>query len=55
MANMPSLKYGKYAIFCVLNESEECCNNKQNVTLEWIKSILKLNLIMNYNILLAKQ
>jgi hypothetical protein len=55
MANMPSLKCGKYAIFCVLNESEEYCNNKQNVTLEWIKSILKLNLIMNYNLFLAKQ
>ena len=53
MANMPSLKCGKYAIFCVLNESEEYCNNKQNATLEWIKSILKLKLIMNYNILLA--
>jgi len=48
MANMPSLKCGKYAIFFVLNESEEYCNNIWNITLEWIKSILKLNQI-KYN------
>jgi len=55
MANMPSLKYGKYAIFCVLNESEEYCNNIRNITLEWIKSILKLNQLIYNNLLLAKQ
>lgn len=42
MANMPSLKCGKYAIFCVLNKSEAYCNKNGNKTLEWIKSALKV-------------
>ena len=45
MANMPSLKCGKFAIFCVLNKSEANCNKIENKTLEWIKSYFKVNAI----------
>lgn len=55
MANMPSLKCGKYAIFCVLNKSEAHCNKSGRKRWSGLKAFLKLNLILNNNLLLAKQ
>jgi hypothetical protein len=55
MANMPSLKYGKYAIFCVLNKSEASCNKMGIKRWSGLKAYLKLNLFINYFLLLAKQ
>lgn len=55
MANMPSLKCGKYAIFCVLNKSEAHCNKKERKRWCGLKACLKLNLLIFNNLLLAKQ
>ena len=43
MANMPSLKYGKHAIFCVLIKSEAHCNIKGRKRWSVLKASLKLN------------